>query len=1043
MQKKPSGQGAESNGSSTERPADAPGAPGAREPDGAGRTQSDTPAGAASPEPVPSDEDGFPVVGVGASAGGLAAFEAFLSALPSDTGMAFVLVQHLAPNHKSMLVDLVRRYTRMPIDEVVDGLRVRPSRVYIIPPGCDMALLDGRLHLLEPQAPHGLRLPIDFFFRSLAKDRRERAIAVVLSGTGTDGTLGARAVKDEGGLVLAQEPTTATYDGMPRSLIASGVADFILSPEEMPRQLLAYCAHAARNGLLGPVRPAAPTEDTLAKICILLRDHTGHDFSQYKQSTLVRRIERRMALHQIQRQDEFLRYLRQEPAEIEALFRDLLIGVTSFFRDPEAFAALEQDVIPRLFVGKSAERPVRVWVCGCSTGEEAYSIAILLQEHLDQLGQAFPVQLFATDIDANAIAQARAAAFPASIATDITPERLKRFFALDRDAGVYRVQKRIRDLIVFSEQDVIKDPPFSRLDLISCRNLLIYLNSDLQKRLIPLFHYALNPNGVLFLGSSENIGEALTLFTPLSRKWKLYLSTEAALSPRPPPLGSVPRSPTTVAPATSAPAAGARPMGQGDLRGLTEQALLEHCPAAAVLVNARGEILYIHGRTGRYLEPAAGEASMNILTMARQGLRRALVAALQQAVTKRAIVRSTQLRVRANGDVVGVDLTVRPLAPSGAAAALSDRCLVVLEACPPPVPPEPSIDPTRSETARPGMSAQGAQQDEAAMRIAELERELRAKEEYLQATLEEMETAHEELKSTNEETQSINEELQSANEELETSKEELQSVNEELATVNAELQAKVADLSRANNDMSNLLAGTGIATLFVDHQLRITRFTPATTRLIKLIDSDIGRPVGDIVSNLACYEDLEADLQAVLDTLAPQEKEVQSREGAWYLMHIGPYRTLENVIEGAVITFVDISSHKALEDELRRALAFAEAIVDTVREPLLVLDREQRVLSANRAFYRRFGMDPADTEGRMLRALGDGQWDLPALRRQLTVLDSEDVGKLEDLEVELDFAGLGRRTLLLNARLLDAPVGPTGAILLAIEDITAQTGVRS
>jgi two-component system CheB/CheR fusion protein len=971
------------------------------------------------PEPAPAPR--FPIVGIGASAGGLAAFEAFFSALPADTetGMAFVLVQHLAPDHKSILTELVKRYTRMRVQEVEDGMAVSPDCAYIIPPNFDMALLNGKLHLLEPSAPRGLRLPIDFFFRSLAQDQREWAICVILSGTGSDGTLGARAIKGEGGMVMAQDPKTAAYDGMPRSVIATGLVDFELAPAQMPAQIIGFVAHAFGRGPRAPALRQPRVRDALNKICILLRDQTDHDFSQYKQSTLERRIERRMALHRIAKQDDYVRYLQQDRVEVEALFNDLLIGVSSFFRDPEAFGALQDNVIPRLFAGKSAGEPVRVWVCGCSTGEEAYSIAILLQESLESLNKTCKVQMFATDLDARAIARARAGVYPPSIAVDVSSARLARFFSQETDDGVYRVHKVIRDLLVFSEQDVIRDPPFSRLDLISCRNLLIYLNGNLQKRLMSLFHYALNPGGVLFLGSSETVGEALTQFAPLHRQWKIYVRQESLMGASAPTLFDSPAQRTNQVQLLT-PAPLGRVKGAHDLRALTEQALLRHFNPAGILTNSRGEILYIHGRTGQYLEPAAGDAAMNILDMAREGLRREVTMTLQRAVARRESVYLPGLRVTNNGGCTGVNLAVHPVL-TGDSHALSDVYLIVLESLP-----------TLASDANAGAETGDAR---TLGRIKELELALRTKDEYLQSTLEEMQTANEELKSTNEEMQSVNEELQSTNEDMETSKEELQSVNEELGTVNLELQDKIADLSRINNDMSNLLAGTGIATLFVDHQLRITRFTPAATQLIKLIQTDIGRPVGDLVSNLVDDRNLVEDARTVLKRLIPLEQEVQTRRGDWYLMRIGPYLTLDNVIDGVVMTFVDISARKRAELALAEARAFAGEIVDTLRESLLVLDSESRVISVNRAFLRTFLLNRSEVQDQRLWELDDGQWDIPALRQLL--LDIQSPGaSADDARLTHDFARIGARTMRLNARRLNAAGGRSGAILLTMEDVT-------
>lgn len=878
-----------------------------------------------SPTPIPS----FPIVGIGASAGGLAAFEAFFSGVPADAepGMAFVLVQHLAPDHKSILAELIRRYTRMGVFEVKDGMVVEPNCAYIIPPGYDMAFLDGALQLFEPSAPRGQRLPIDFFFRSLARDQCERAIGIVLSGTGSDGTLGVRAIKGEGGMVMVQTPESTEYDGMPRSVIATGLADYELPPAKMPAALIAYSTHAFKKNKPADTIAAPKYENSLKKIFILVRDHTGHDFSSYKENTMRRRVERRMAVHQIDSIEEYLRYLQQSAEEIDALFKDLLIGVTNFFRDVDSFNSLKETVIPKLFAGKKAGSLVRVWSAGCSTGEEAYSIAILLQEYMDSVKQSFVAQVFATDIDPHAIAIARTGIYPASIAADITPERLKRFFTSEPsspDNGVqsYRINKNIRDMLIFSEQNIIKDPPFSKIDLICCRNLMIYLSSDLHKKLIPLFHYALNPGGFLFLGTSESIGEFTNLFQLIDRKSKLYRRKEYTLSARRfPPDDFFPPRPHTEA-ASPGPVS-IKSKKKTSLRDLVEQTLLKQLAPASALVNSQGDIFYLHGRTGMYLEPTVGEVEgggYNIIKMAREGLQHELMVTLRKAVHSKGVVRCPMLTVKTNGSFTPVNLTVCPVAGESRISVSDQMYLVILE------------EGKSSESGQDGQDvpqsgdAVGGHDDDSTHNnldslVASLRDELRTKEEFLQTAIEELETTNEELKSSNEEMQSVNEELQSTNEELETSKEELQSVNEELSTVNNELSAKVADLSQANNDMNNLLAGTGIATVFVNHQLQILRFTPTASELINLIQSDIGRPVNHILTNLSGYGNLTEDIQAVLGTLIPKSIEVQTVKGDWYRMNILPYRTLDNIIEGAVITFVDITEARKLQQELQKQLS--------------------------------------------------------------------------------------------------------------------------
>ena len=722
-------------------------------------------------------------------------------------------------------------------------------------------------------------------------------------------------------MVMAQDPDSTEYDGMPRSAIATGLVDYVLSPEQMGAQLIAYVAHA-----FGRLTPAASdgvpdTGNALKKIFVLLRDQTDHDFSQYKPNTIQRRIERRMAIHQIKDLDDYVKFLRQTPVEVEALFRELLIGVTHFFRDPEAFEVLEKQIIPKLLTGRSAGTILRVWVPGCSTGEEAYSIAILLHEQLETLKQGMKLQIFATDVDSHAISTARAGVYPASIAADISPERLTRFFVAEPDGAgeapsAYRINKSIRDMLIFSEQDVIRDPPFSKLDLLSCRNVLIYMGGELQKRLIPLFHYALNPGGTLFLGTSETVGEYGDLFSAADRRAKLYQRKDDFHAARRAALGRFPLLMPAHDEATPRTNAKKANPTKPTLRELTEQALLHYLPLTAALVDAQGDILYFHGRTGLYLEPTPGEAGVNnILKMARAGLTRDLTFALKKAESSKETVRRPGLRVKTNGDSTEVTLTVLPVVPDLDRTQVTPMYLVILEKTTP-------LDRTAAQgtAVQPGAVGPGAPAGgDTDPQVAALMQELHAKEEYLQSTNEELQSANEELKSSNEEMQSINEELQSTNEELETTKEELQSLNEELSTVNAELHTKIEDLSRANNDMNNLLAGTNVATIFVDHQLRILRFTPAAAQIINMIPSDLGRPVNHIASNLADYNNLVQDVQDVLKSLVPMEATLQTTDEAWFKMRVQPYRTIENVIEGAVITFINITEMMLAQEALQEA----------------------------------------------------------------------------------------------------------------------------
>ena len=957
----------------------------------------------------------FPIVGIGASAGGLDAFEKFFTNMPPDTGMAFVLVQHLDPTHKSILSQLIKRYTSMNVLEVADGMLVEPNSVFVIPPNRYIGILHGKLHLLEPTALPGHRTPIDYFFRTLAEDQKENAICVVLSGTGTEGTLGLRTVKGEGGMGMVQDPESAKYDGMPRNAISTGLADYVLPVEQMPEQLIAYVRHAMIKVPGKPDELTLKDADHLGKIFIIVRSQTGHDFSHYKQNTMLRRIERRMAVNRITELSRYVRHVQEQPGEADNLFKDLLIGVTSFFRDKEAFSVLREKAIPKLFENRSADRPVRIWVPGCATGEEAYTIAILCRDFMDRLKKRFSVQVFATDLNNEAIETARLGNYPESISTDVPVEFLERYFT--KEDSFYRIKQEIRDMVVFALQNVITDPPFSRIDLVSCRNLLIYLGAELQKEVLPLLHYALNQHGFLFLGSSESIGEFTDMFSVLDRKWRLYTRIDREFG-RDTVLHL--HRPTVTDRRITAPAAMERPRR----REVVEKLIMESYGPAGALVNEKGEILYIHGRTGKYLEPASGDfaAKNSILDMARQGLKIELASSIRKAVARKTEIRFDRLRVKTNGSESLINLVVKPISEP---ASMKGQLLVLFEDIPFEEANGTGTEPTDSSEA------------EEHPRVRQLEHELSSTREYLQSAIEELETSNEELQSTNEELQSSNEELQSTNEEMETSKEELQSVNEELNTVNSELQQKIQELTRTSNDLNNLLASTDIGTIFLDIHLNVQRFTPTMTDFINLIQTDVGRPLAHMVTKLK-YGRLVEDAQEVLRTLVPKEEEIQTNDDRWYSMRILPYRTFENVIEGVVITFVDTSvfrlGMKAAAEEAERQEV---SIVNTVREPLLLLDRDLRIESANESFYRTFKVKPEETKGKLLYDLANRQWNIPALRDLLEKILPEKTS-IADFRVEHEFETIGKRTMLLNARMLETEPGKPEKILLAIEDVTGR-----
>lgn len=848
---------------------------------------------------VPEPARKLPIIGIGASAGGLHALELFFAQVPAHSGAAFVVVQHLDPDKTSLLAELLQRVCVLPVRQVQDQTAIEPDHVYVAPPGQELTLLHGTLHLLKPAAARGLSLPIDFFLRSLAQDQGPLAAGVILSGMGSDGTLGLRALKEKGGGVFVQSPDTANFTAMPRHAVDAELADVVAPAEELPARILAYFAHP----LLGqqPANPDGPAgqnlRGALEKILILVRAQTGHDFSAYKKSTVYRRIQRRMAIHQLREVDDYVQFLRANPAEAELLFKELLIGVTSFFRDAAVWQHLRDEIIPKLLAQYPEGATLRAWVPACSTGEEAYTLAMVFSEAVQALQPRarYALQVFATDLDKDAIEKARQGRFADNITADVSPERLDRFFSKVPDG--YCISKDIRAMVIFAQQSIAVDPPFAKLHLLSCRNLMIYLESDLQQQLLRLFHSSLLPGGYLVLGSAETVGQASNLFASAGAKTRTYRRVGGVSRPG---LAGLPMQGQTVAAGShtahalsagrkadeAVGAAAAAP----SLQNMADQVLLRKFAPSAVLVTAEGDIVYFSGKTGKYLEPPAGKANLNLFAMARPSLRQPLFEVFYRAARQKETITLDEVPLNTTPDQA-VRITVEPLVEP----SRLDGMLMVVFA-------DVNRSPSALQMSPPSDRMHDAQ-------VAELMHELaRAREEH-QATREEMQTSQEELKSANEE-------LQSANEELTTSREEMQSMNEELQTVNAELQTRVDALARASDDMENLLNSTDIATLFLDAQLHVRRYTTRATGLIKLIPTDVGRPISDLSTDLEM--DLAGDSAEVLRTLMFREAEVQASGKRWFRVRTMPYRTQDNRIDGVVITFVDITSIKATEAALRK-----------------------------------------------------------------------------------------------------------------------------
>jgi two-component system, chemotaxis family, CheB/CheR fusion protein len=953
----------------------------------------------------------FPIIALGGSAGALSAFENFFINTPLETGMAFVVIQHLNPEKGSLLPEIISRSTKMQVYLAKNEILVEPNSVYVIPPNKNMVInKDGILKLSKPEEPRLLHLPIDIFLNSLAVNNKELAGCVIFSGMGKDGMMGVKSIKEHHGITLVQRPSTATFDSMPRSAIDTGMVDYILPVEELPVQLFEWCKRGLPlNTKDIPLREGR-TSDLIQSIFELLLSQTGHDFSYYKMNTISRRIESRMNANQIHNLSKYVQNLRENPREIEILFKEFLINVTNFFRDPETFEILKNKILPPLIRSKNEDDNIRIWVPGCSTGEEAYSIAIIFRELLEEIGNLkMKVQIFATDIDDESINKARAGVYPASILKYVSEERLEKFFT--KKGNNYNVKKEIREMIVFATHSVIKDPPFTKLDLLSCRNLLIYLTSDLQKKLIYIFHYALNTNGVLFLGSSETLGGYGDLFLPLDAKWRIFKKKEGiALSHN---LGF----PVNISTSKMSKKEPSKFKSEEikEISSIVQKELLESFAPPSVVINKSGEILYINGETGKFLQLSPGQASLNIFEMAKTGLKFDLSTAVQEVSTLKNIVIRNDLMVKNDNSFVHMNLKVKPFAESKDMGLI----LVVFEELPFS---QAKLNKTKSVN------------ETDLVTISELQKELSYTKKHLQNTIEEMETSLEELTSTNEESQSINEELQSANEELTTSKEEMQSLNEELTTLNVELQHKMMEFLQVNNDMKNLLQNTDTAIIFLDNYLNIKRFSAGAAKVIKLIPSDAGRPISDIVTNLVDV-DMVKVINSVLESLNFKQMEVQTKDEEWYTLRISPYRTADNFIEGAVVTFTDITKSKKLDQRLRLSEAFLNNILESMRDALIVLDKDLRIISVNRVFYKDFKVSAEQIIKKSLYDIGKGIWDIPQLKKMLNEVLT-DKTEFNDFSVELNIPGVGHKIKKLNARRIVDEAEGHKMILLAIEDDT-------
>lgn len=877
----------------------------------------------------------FPIAGIGASAGGLEALELFLSNVPENSGIAYIVIQHLDPTQKGMLPELLQRISKMKVFQVKDGMVVKPNCVYVIPPNKSMSIIDGTLKLFAPIEVRGMRLPIDLFLRSLAEDSQEYSIGVILSGMGSDGSNGLRAIKEKNGLVLVQDPETAKFDSMPRSAIDAVLVDIMAPASELPIKLLEFQKYLP----LVKIIPETEVKDksALEKIIGLLKNYTGNDFSLYKKSTLYRRIERRMGIPKIDKISSYVSFLQENPNEVDNLFRELLIGVTNFFRDKKVWEKFESSVFPEMVRKLNVGSNIRVWVAGCSTGEEAYSLAIIFKEVIEKTKarRNISLSIFATDLHEDAIEIARRGTYAENISADVSPERLSRFFVKTEDG--YRINSEIREMVIFAQHNIIMHPPFTRIDILSCRNLLIYMDPELQNKILKLFFYSLKAEGIMLLGSSETLGSLGYLFKPLDLALRIYQRSPDALLPD---LFDFPSS--FVHDKSEHVEAPPAPIPGRNIQELVDKLLVQHFSPPGLLVNHEGDILYISGRTGKYLEPAAGKANMNVFAMLHEGLRNEFPVAFNQAIRKKGTVVLRNLEVGSNGARQKVNITIQWIDKP---EALQNLVMIIFSDI------KEIHDLRLMAKARKGAMNP---------REEELEQELQRAREKMQSTMEEMQSSQEELKSANEELQSANEELQSTNEELTSSKEEMQSLNEELQTVNAELQAKVDDFSRLDNDMKNLLNSTDIATLFLDKELNIRRYTNQATRIFKLIKSDIGRPITDQTSDIF-YPEMAEDALMVLNTLVFIEKQIPGKNGQWFSVRIMPYRTFEDRIDGLVITFINISALKKMEEDYNETKQIERLLFNGSEDPVFHLSPGLTILEMNPAAEKFLGIKHEDT----------------------------------------------------------------------------------